>query len=500
MVLALGMLVLGVLVTLDARRDAWQNATQGAQNLLLALERDVERNIQVYDDVLLGVAQSLKEAELDHIPAAIRHRAIFGQTYGAEGVGSILVLDAAGNVIEDSTSINPHKFNFADRDYFQAHRANPGTGLLISRPFRSRLRNGDWTIALSRRLDGPDGKFAGIVQGAMRLSFFSSLFERLDIGIKGRIALFGKNGRMIVRYPFDLAEIDLDISASPVFQRMIVQHEGSLVAASMIDGLERYYAFRSLAGLPLVMTVSLPIGEIYATWQRKAIVTLAVMSGLSVSAIALWFLFRREMGRRERAETALKHEAEAFAVLAATDKLTSLANRRSFDHKLIEEWGRAVREGSQIAILLLDVDHFKLYNDVYGHQHGDAVLARVAEGIRHKLSRPGDFAARYGGEEFVALLPNTDLDGAHVVAEQIRDAINRLCIPHADGLEGVLTVSIGVASARPANETAPDDLIRRSDIALYAAKAKGRNRVSAATDVRAYDGTTARNKIERNLS
>lgn len=166
-----------------------------------------------------------------------------------------------------------------------------------------------------------------------------------------------------------------------------------------------------------------------------------------------------------------------LAELADTDVLTGLGNRRSFDRLLAQEWGRAARNGEPLGLLLLDIDHFKSYNDNYGHQAGDACLQRVAGAVREMLRRPGDFAARYGGEELAIILPQTSLDNARHVAQTLLDTIARLGIRHRDSESGVLTCSIGVAVKVADSHEDAMALFADADTALYKAKNAGRNRV-----------------------
>lgn len=174
----------------------------------------------------------------------------------------------------------------------------------------------------------------------------------------------------------------------------------------------------------------------------------------------------------EQANRELRH-------LSSTDGLTGLANRRLFDEVLTSEWARARRHGEPLALLMLDIDCFKKYNDRYGHLAGDDCLRRVAAQIRATLHRAGDLAARYGGEEFAVIAPGIDAEGAMTLAEAIRHAVEQQAIPHIDAPEGCVTVSIGVALQVPAADHGPEALIGLADQALYRAKHAGRNRVEA---------------------
>jgi diguanylate cyclase (GGDEF)-like protein len=165
--------------------------------------------------------------------------------------------------------------------------------------------------------------------------------------------------------------------------------------------------------------------------------------------------------------------------MAHIDALTGLANRRHFDMYIYQEWNRAQRQGSPISMLMIDVDFFKLYNDVYGHQRGDQCLRQIAEAIGSAIHRPSDLIARYGGEEFAVILPNTPLPGAMKIAEQIRQAVGTLFIEHHKSPAAhYVTISVGLAVMTPGKENIPQELIAASDEALYAAKDTGRNRIS----------------------
>jgi len=167
-----------------------------------------------------------------------------------------------------------------------------------------------------------------------------------------------------------------------------------------------------------------------------------------------------------------------LAEMADTDALTGIGNRRSFDRRLNDEWIRAARSGQSLGLLLIDIDHFKAYNDNYGHQAGDACLQRVAQALRTSLRRPGDYAARYGGEELVVIIPDAGREGTLHVAETARHAIESLGIEHRGSSHGRVTASIGIAVMSADRKRPVADLVAAADAALYAAKGAGRNRVN----------------------
>jgi two-component system chemotaxis family response regulator WspR len=160
------------------------------------------------------------------------------------------------------------------------------------------------------------------------------------------------------------------------------------------------------------------------------------------------------------------------------DGLTGLSNRRYFDEVIDAEWKRCTRAQTSVALLMIDVDNFKQYNDTYGHMAGDEVLKKVSNAVRKSCERATDVAARFGGEEFAVVLPSTDLAGAVHLAEKVRQSIAALALVHSGSTTGAhLSVSIGVASAVPQRGDSYADVIKTADQALYEAKRSGRNRV-----------------------
>ncbi len=195
----------------------------------------------------------------------------------------------------------------------------------------------------------------------------------------------------------------------------------------------------------------------------------------------------RDITERKQMELTLARQANL-------DGLTHIANRRCFDVQFDKEWRRCFREHQPLALILCDVDYFKYYNDTYGHQMGDTCLIKIAIALSQAIKRPGDLVARYGGEKFIAILPDTEDNGALRVAEALREGIRQLQIPHEfSDADPYVTISIGVASTVPTPHNTPHALLAEADKAMYTAKQTGRNRIKVhETPCQSISGATGR--------
>lgn len=199
------------------------------------------------------------------------------------------------------------------------------------------------------------------------------------------------------------------------------------------------------------------------------------------------FLAQQQRDEAYRTLEVLKKELEEknaeLERLSSQDCLTGLANRRIFDEFVSKEWGRAVRDNTPLSLILIDIDHFKNYNDNYGHQGGDDCLRQVAQKLTGTVRRPSDLVARYGGEEFAVVMPGTDVDGAGRIAAALCEGVAsmKLKLPHAHSSSADhVTISLGVASMVPSVDGSPEQLIEKADEALYRAKKNGRNQFQIA--------------------
>ncbi|MEO0826124.1 MAG: diguanylate cyclase [Cyanobacteria bacterium J06635_1] len=219
-------------------------------------------------------------------------------------------------------------------------------------------------------------------------------------------------------------------------------------------------------------------GKIQRTWMVRAI-QYAIERQQNLDKLQhLNELLEQENADRIRVEKALQVANEQLQRLVIEDSLTGLANRRRLDEYLRQEWSRCRRTHLPLSFILCDIDHFKNYNDYYGHPAGDRCLHQVAQGLKTVVQRPSDLVARYGGEEFAFVLPDTDLVGATKVSQQIKLAIQSLNIPHVrSAVADQITLSIGVVSTQAHQNECIEHIILVADEALYQAKEQGRNRI-----------------------
>ncbi len=470
---AISFALLGYQVSTDSRSDAAIYADSTARNILEVIRRDIGRTFESYDLSVQGVITALEAQDFSKVGPDGQHLMMFDRSAQASDYSSILVSDADGNVRYDSESVVARRVNLSDRDFFQVHRDDPNIGLYISKPFRS--RNGAYmAIALSRRLNKPDGSFAGIVSGSLRLDYFTGLFANLDVGPNGTITLFKSDGTLIMRSPFRMSLIGKEVPNSATLT-VNADPTANPDRESSIDGSVRRFTTTRIGNYPLVLSVGQSLGDIYGRWWER-MKSMLMMCALMIGALfILCFGLLSEFGRRRKSEADLKDVATELQRLARTDGLTGLANRRAFDEALEREWQHHMEFGAPVSCLLIDIDYFKKLNDVRGHLAGDEALQIVGRTLLDEISTQAALAARYGGEEFIVLLPGVAHDRAFFVAENIRHRIGDLHIPNPSSPSAYLSVSIGVASTDQFSYRGAGELLHDADIALYSAKQSGRN-------------------------
>ncbi|KPB13644.1 GGDEF domain protein [Pseudomonas amygdali pv. sesami] len=278
---------------------------------------------------------------------------------------------------------------------------------------------------------------------------------------------FWNNGDLLARRPTLVALMTTNIAKGDLFTRYLPYSDsGTAVFKSVVDGVERIYAYRRVSGLPIVAAAGVSCEHVFAPWWAYAYRSMALVGMISLTLVLLGILLYRQIRHLITAENELSIARADLEIIAKTDSLTHLANRRCFDATFQLEWERASRDNSSIALILLDIDWFKQYNDC---------LSQVAGLIGSCIKRPGDLAVRYGGEEFVILLPGTDLTGALSVAEEVRLSIENALIEHSASPLGNVTISSGVVAINAQEKESYTAALREADRLLYCAKTRGRN-------------------------
>lgn len=456
-------------VLLDARHAAGERAIEVATNLVATLNADIARDIESFDLSLQGVIDGLEFPEITQVSPALRQAILFDRSATAKHLYAIELLDENGIVRLDSRNPFPEPVSSAGADYFKVHKNGDSPRVYISRPIFVSPATG-YVIAISRRLSHPDDSFAGVIVGAIRLSYFQKLFKEASIGSGGNITLSRTDGALLMRWPYEEAMLGRDLKAGELYKRLAVAPRGHFETFAVTDGVHRLVAYSRIGELPLVIGVGQSTADIYAEWRRYALTIGALMALVCAMGIVLvWYLIR-EMNRRNAVESTL-------AVLARTDGLTGLANRRHFNEAIAREWRRAQRERSPIALVMCDADMFKAYNDRHGHQAGDDLLQAIGTAMSLCTRRGADVAARYGGDEFAILLPGMSGHEAARIAEQVRSHFAAACAARAIAPS---TLSIGVASFIPDRDQDQSALVAAADEATYRAKKLGRDRIEIA--------------------
>jgi len=459
-------------------------------NMTRALAAQAEAAFKVGDAVLDEVVERVEHDGSAGAAAERVHYRLAEIVRTTPGISGVLVFGPQGDwrITWMPATAESRTINNSDREYFRWHAAHPDRTSRIGKPIVSRSI-GKWVIPITRRIDNPDGSFGGVVLVIQDLEFFGKFYDSFDVGQSGTILLAGDDGTLYYRRPFSPAVIGTDVANGPVLTAArAIGPVATRMMRSRMDGVTRLYSYRHLEGFPLVVASAMSRDEILADWRRQAAITGTV--GVLAVLLLAWAGFRmvRQIRVRDQLERQLRAAGESLErhntslqSLADSDGLTGLANRRLFEASLAREYERARRSGNTFSVILVDVDHFKKFNDRYGHVAGDDCLRRVAAAVGAGPSRPPDLAARYGGEEFAVILPDTDLAGATAVAEKIRLGVIALDIEHADSAYRHVSASLGVYSGRPIEAARNDPMawIEAADLQLYEAKSAGRNRVAA---------------------
>jgi len=297
-----------------------------------------------------------------------------------------------------------------------------------------------------------------------------------DLARNGRILVVDdamENVQILHQALRDEHEVLFALSGEKAIDIALAQQPDLILLDAVMPGMDGYAVCAALEASPRLQDI--PVIFVTALSQPED-ETRALEAG-AVDFISKPFNVA-VVRARVRSQLTIKRQADAMRELSLTDGLTGVANRRHFNDRLESEWRRCARANLPLSLIMIDIDHFKLYNDRYGHQAGDLCLQQVSAAMKRCAARPQDLLARYGGEEFILLLPQEGPQGAEVVAQRIQDEVRKLAVRHeASPTAPIVTVSMGLATAMPPLERQDANaLIRSADANLYQAKQGGRNR------------------------
>ncbi|MDI4666683.1 diguanylate cyclase [Xanthobacter autotrophicus] len=407
--------------------------------------------------------------------------------------------------------------NVADRPFFK--EALAADDMLITELFASGLsgRNSVFLLRAERNAGGGAIAVAGVILDLQWLSRIAA-GSAVESGVV--VDVVGEGGAVLVRYPTQTEIVEHRFPDHPLTRAITATDEG-VVATIGYDGKERIFAFNRFEGLDLRVVVGMETARVLAPIDRKILTTaFGYFAALAGFLLVSWFAAERivitpiarltrsvaavgrgeadhvkdndvaefaplvrafnEMARRlSQRNSELRTMNGRLASLARTDGLTGLANRRTFDVQFSQDWVRARGDGASLTLVMLDVDHFKAFNDARGHLSGDEALRAVARMLSAAAAGTTHLVARYGGEEFIVLMTGADLAAGLAFAEDVRRLLSEVAIAHPAAPRRRLTASFGVASIVPTADDSPDTLVAAADTALYEAKRSGRDKVVA---------------------
>jgi diguanylate cyclase (GGDEF)-like protein len=443
--------------------EAWQmwhvrEASLRSANIVTAsltesLSQQIETTLKTADTVVATLVQRVEVEGVNPETLQSLYGLMTSLASALPAIHEMGLTDKDGNAIVKSLVPHPVGMNYRERDYFRFLSSHDTRDVFIGQPVKSKV-DGSYNITVSRRVNARDGSFAGVVVTSVSMQFFRKLFEAIQLKSGGFISLIADDGMLLASSPDSVDEGE--------FAALAATAAGALEYRSPKDGPNRVGASNHLPHYPMTVMVAQDSSAVLSDWYGQLRVHGAIV--LSILMVIGVLGYRVDQANRSTRQQALR------------DGLTGLANRRCFNKTIEREFRRAARAGRPLSLIMVDIDFFKTFNDQYGHPAGDACLCAVSAAVQGVLRRPGDLAARYGGEEFAILLPETDLAGAVQIVGDMQAAVRSLAIRHEAGLSGVVTLSAGVTSCFPQRSTAtPASLVEAADVALYEAKARGRN-------------------------
>lgn len=457
-------------------RRAVDEAGSTATNLVRATAQHADGALRQVDSMLTGISERIEGDGLPNLNKPRLHELLKRQVQLLPQLHGLFIYDAEGQWLVTDKEQIPVNANNSDREYFAYHRSHADSSLHIGPVIVSRS-TGDQVIPVSRRINNPDGSFAGVFLATLKLSFFLEYYAGFQIDEHGVFFLALADGTVLARRPLLPHVIGTNLSRGELFTRYVSRMDGGVAdLVSSIDGERRFLGFRKVQTYPLVLGAALSRQSVMRPWLVNFIRTTLLLTVLCAGIGLFGAALMRQFKQRLVVEDELRAAQHAMSQMVFYDGLTGLANRRRLDNALVDELSRAKRSNQPLAMIMLDLDRFKFYNDRYGHPAGDECLKAVASVLLATARRPGDLAVRYGGEELALLLPNTPLDGACKIANDLLHRIRALGIEHLDNEPGIVTASLGAFVGEPGQrDLTPAAMIKAADALLYAAKHSGRD-------------------------
>ncbi|CAI0740403.1 Bacteriophytochrome cph2 [Serratia entomophila] len=469
----------------NAHQRDLSSAEHESANLARSLAQHADDTFMQVDGNLLDLTERLQTDGIGQPQLQRLQRVMQSQVENLPQLHGLFIYDSQGRWLATSSGKFVANANNADREYFKYHQSHDVSSLYIGKVIHSRS-TGDLIIPVSRRFNNPDGSFAGVVLATLYVDYFRKFYDGFALNTDASLNLLLADGTILYRRPYAISSIGKNISQGVLFREILPHSEvGNATISSLYDKVERIYGYSRVNRYPLVIAAGLSKQDALADWRNEA--GLFTIGGLSLLGILLamgWVLLR-QIRHSVQTEAELTHTRDQLTTinqmleeLALLDGLTGLANRRQFDIALKNELTRASRNYRSVALLMLDIDCFKQYNDIYGHVAGDHCLQQIGQTLKGLARRSNDVLARYGGEEMGIILPDTDAQGALIFAERVINAVRELQIPHQGNPHGIVTISIGICAKVPHmyNDT-PISFIDLADSALYEAKKQGKNRI-----------------------
>jgi diguanylate cyclase (GGDEF)-like protein len=475
-----------IYTVMEQRRQILRDTELTAQSMTRVIEEQAHGSLNSVDVTLASIARAMqylpgrKRPHDPDINALLR-----GDVRNLPFVRAIWILDANGNMIHDSDNLPGH-YNLSGRDYFRVQRDDPSLGMFVAPPIVNPL--GVWFMGTSRRINNPDGSFAGVVAAAVEPRYFEQFYASIKVGKSGILSLLRPDGMMIARSPAASALVGKVITPLPKFVGLLPKADsGSYRSISSVDGTERVYAYRKVPSWPIVALVGLGEEESLAAWRGTA---LAIgFAAFAFICLIGWlgYLILRELDRRsvfnktlreaqlslESSNRELGFSNSQLKRAAHYDALTGLPNRVLLADRLQQAMNNSLRRNQSLAVAYLDLDGFKVVNDKHGHNVGDQLLIAIAQRMSEAL-RDGDTLARIGGDEFVAVF--VDLERTQD-CEPILERLLHACVEPVQIGNAALQISASIGvTVYPQDGADSEQLMRHADQAMYQAKQAGKNR------------------------